>query len=269
LDVAALARANAQDILRVQPQGPYLLGGHSYGGCVAMEVAMLLEAWGHDVGLVLVGGAPAAAGRRPSLSATEPAGLGRDCPRTLLSLMQAQAARRRPTLGSFLPPPAQIMDTPRPEQVRAMQPGAQECAEEDALELVEMILGALGRDAIGLGASSLHPRESEEWRNMSMAVGGCAGAGLAWHPAGLRWWAGSLASNTTPPNTTAAPTHPAGEVRVLCAHLARHARRQHVRRRGKPWLVAARLPSRSGLAALWAGPCERRRCSELLWRAPP
>ena len=64
----------------------------------------------------------------------------------------------------------QIMDTPRPEQVRTMQPGAEACSDEDALELIEMILGALGRDAIGLGASSLHPRESEEWRSMSMQV---------------------------------------------------------------------------------------------------
>jgi thioesterase domain-containing protein len=39
---------------QVQPEGPYLLGGHSYGGLVAMEVAAVLEAWGHDVGLVII-----------------------------------------------------------------------------------------------------------------------------------------------------------------------------------------------------------------------
>ena len=33
-----LARANALDILAAQPEGPYLLGGHSYGGAVAAEV---------------------------------------------------------------------------------------------------------------------------------------------------------------------------------------------------------------------------------------
>lgn len=54
LDIHALARANARDILKVQPEGPYLVGGHSYGGAVAMEVAAVLESWGHDVGLVLV-----------------------------------------------------------------------------------------------------------------------------------------------------------------------------------------------------------------------
>ena len=46
----------------------------------------------------------------------------------------------------------QIMDTPRPEQVRTRQPDATEATEADVLELMEMILGALGRDAIGLGA---------------------------------------------------------------------------------------------------------------------
>lgn len=54
LDVPALARRNAADMVRVQPEGPYLVGGHSYGGAVAMEVAMVLESWGHTVGLVLV-----------------------------------------------------------------------------------------------------------------------------------------------------------------------------------------------------------------------
>lgn len=54
LDVPALARRNAADMVRVQPEGPYLVGGHSYGGAVAMEIAMVLEGWGHTVGLVLV-----------------------------------------------------------------------------------------------------------------------------------------------------------------------------------------------------------------------
>lgn len=33
---------------------------------------------------------------------------------------------------------------------------------------MEMILGALGRDAIGLGAGITHPRESVEWKGMSL-----------------------------------------------------------------------------------------------------
>jgi len=95
----------------------------------------------------------------------------------------------------------QIMDTPRPEQVRPLRPEADTATEEDCLELMEMILvslsvllvltrcmqavqnsfhqssiivyfkwsqGALGRDAIGLGASMAHPRESSEWQGMSL-----------------------------------------------------------------------------------------------------
>jgi len=54
LNIAQLARQNASDIIKVQPEGPYLLGGHSYGGAVAMEVAMVLESWGHEIGAVLV-----------------------------------------------------------------------------------------------------------------------------------------------------------------------------------------------------------------------
>jgi len=52
----SLAEANAKDMLAVQPpgNGPYILGGHSYGGAVAVEIALMLEAWGHEVGLVLV-----------------------------------------------------------------------------------------------------------------------------------------------------------------------------------------------------------------------
>lgn len=56
LNVCQLALKNAEDIVKVQPEGPYLVGGHSYGGCVAAEIAMVLESWGHEVGLVLVSG---------------------------------------------------------------------------------------------------------------------------------------------------------------------------------------------------------------------
>ena len=112
LCVADLARANVQDILKVQPQGPFLLGGHSYGGVVALEVAIQLERLGHDVGLVFV------------------------------------------------------MDSPLPHQVRPLEQSDQ-VTRELVMEFVEMILGALGRDAIGMGSGISHPRESEEWRGMS------------------------------------------------------------------------------------------------------
>ena len=54
MNIEQLARANAEDILKIQSEGPYLLGGHSYGGAVVMEIAAVLESWGHDVGFVLV-----------------------------------------------------------------------------------------------------------------------------------------------------------------------------------------------------------------------
>ncbi|CAD7696942.1 unnamed protein product, partial [Ostreobium quekettii] len=61
-----------------------------------------------------------------------------------------------------------IMDTPRPDQVRAPHPEAAAASEEECMELLEMILGALGRDALGLGSSIDHPRESDEWKKMSL-----------------------------------------------------------------------------------------------------
>jgi len=42
----------AEAIKRVRPSGPYLLGGHSSGGQVALEMARILRAEGHDVRLV-------------------------------------------------------------------------------------------------------------------------------------------------------------------------------------------------------------------------
>jgi thioesterase domain-containing protein len=114
LDLRALALQNAHDIVAIQPEGPYLLGGHSYGGAVAVEIAMVLEELGHEVALVL------------------------------------------------------IMDTPLTKQIRPGKPDAEHATDEDCLELMEMILGALGRDALGLGSSIAHPKESDEWKGMTM-----------------------------------------------------------------------------------------------------
>lgn len=114
LDLKALALQNAEDMVLIQPEGPYLVGGHSYGGAVAVEIAMVLESWGKEVGLVL------------------------------------------------------IMDTPLKPQIREQKPEATEATDEDCLELMEMILGALGRDALGMGSSIAHPKESDEWKGMTM-----------------------------------------------------------------------------------------------------
>ncbi len=43
-----------EEIQAVQPQGPYLLGGHSFGGKVAFEMAIQLQKQGHEVGLLAI-----------------------------------------------------------------------------------------------------------------------------------------------------------------------------------------------------------------------
>nr|AXN93575.1 PuwA [Cylindrospermum moravicum CCALA 993]AXN93584.1 PuwA [Cylindrospermum alatosporum CCALA 994] len=41
-------------IQTVQPQGPYLLGGHSFGGLVAFEMAQQLQQQGHEIALLAI-----------------------------------------------------------------------------------------------------------------------------------------------------------------------------------------------------------------------
>lgn len=65
-------------------------------------------------------------------------------------------------------PPLQVMDSPMPGQIRTAQPEAQAATDEENLELMEMILGALGRDALGLGSSIAHPKDSDEWKGMTV-----------------------------------------------------------------------------------------------------
>jgi amino acid adenylation domain-containing protein len=48
-DLAALF---LPEILKIQPRGPYRLGGHSFGGAVAFELAQQLTALGHKVSLL-------------------------------------------------------------------------------------------------------------------------------------------------------------------------------------------------------------------------
>ncbi len=47
-----LAARFLPEICKIQPQGPYRLGGHSFGGVVAFELAQQLIALGHEVSLV-------------------------------------------------------------------------------------------------------------------------------------------------------------------------------------------------------------------------
>jgi thioesterase domain-containing protein len=50
----AMARRYARLIRDVQPSGPYLIGGHSLGGAIALRVVHLLEAAGEKVALLAV-----------------------------------------------------------------------------------------------------------------------------------------------------------------------------------------------------------------------
>ena len=53
-----LAALHVEDMIKIQPFGPYLIGGHSYGGVVAIEVAIQLEQMGREVGAVFAFDAP-------------------------------------------------------------------------------------------------------------------------------------------------------------------------------------------------------------------
>ncbi len=50
--IESMAKIYVKDILSVQPQGPYLLGGYCMGGTIALEVAQQLRAGGHEVALL-------------------------------------------------------------------------------------------------------------------------------------------------------------------------------------------------------------------------
>ncbi|MCE2723614.1 MAG: alpha/beta fold hydrolase, partial [Betaproteobacteria bacterium] len=52
--VEAMAEDYVRELLDVQPQGPYFLGGHSCGGHVAFAMAQLLLARGHEIGLLAI-----------------------------------------------------------------------------------------------------------------------------------------------------------------------------------------------------------------------
>ena len=47
--VVEIASRYVQAICDYQPQGPYLVGGWSFGGIVALEIAQQLQAAGHQV----------------------------------------------------------------------------------------------------------------------------------------------------------------------------------------------------------------------------
>ena len=52
--IDALAALHQKELLKVQPQGPYFLAGHSFGGQVAFELARQLEQQGETVALLAI-----------------------------------------------------------------------------------------------------------------------------------------------------------------------------------------------------------------------
>jgi thioesterase domain-containing protein/acyl carrier protein len=52
--IPEMATRYIKDMRRVQPEGPYFLGGHSFGGLVAYEMAYQLQASGVSVGAVVL-----------------------------------------------------------------------------------------------------------------------------------------------------------------------------------------------------------------------
>src|SRR5204862_1758864 len=68
--IEACARRYLTEIRAIQPSGPYLVGGFSFGGLVAFEMACRLQAAGEQVALLAIletiapGGKPSSAERR-------------------------------------------------------------------------------------------------------------------------------------------------------------------------------------------------------------
>jgi amino acid adenylation domain-containing protein len=63
-NLETLAQYYLQQIKQIQPQGPYYLGGASFGGCVVYEMAYQLEAAGEAVGRLILFDCSAPGGRQ-------------------------------------------------------------------------------------------------------------------------------------------------------------------------------------------------------------
>lgn len=53
-NVVEIARSYIEAVKTIQPSGDYCLGGHSFGGIVAVEMAQQLKAQGEEIGLLAV-----------------------------------------------------------------------------------------------------------------------------------------------------------------------------------------------------------------------
>ncbi|MDJ0728439.1 MAG: condensation domain-containing protein [Crocosphaera sp.] len=52
--VESLAEACVEEIRMIQPKGPYLIGGHCFGGAVAFEIAQQLQVQGEDIASLIL-----------------------------------------------------------------------------------------------------------------------------------------------------------------------------------------------------------------------
>lgn len=108
--VSLVAAAHVKTILERQPHGPYMLGGGSVGGLVAYEIAQLLQALGHEVGLLVLFDMPnchrmPGEGIFASLAAIRSALVrmrGRDIPREDIEIAAARKYRPAPYSGRLL-----------------------------------------------------------------------------------------------------------------------------------------------------------------------
>ncbi len=75
LHIEDLARRYVEDIIRLQPTGPYRLAGFCFGGVVVIEVAHRLEQLGHTVGVLALFDAVPPSAPRPSRTRREAAQL--------------------------------------------------------------------------------------------------------------------------------------------------------------------------------------------------
>ena len=95
-EIATMASYYIEAIQTVQPQGPYFLGGLSFGGVVAFEMACQLEAQGHRAALVALLDSPApASGQASGTRVNVFHNFLRDLPDWLIGLLQLTSEQRR------------------------------------------------------------------------------------------------------------------------------------------------------------------------------
>ncbi len=115
--VDAMAAAYVEEILRVQPSGPYILAGYSFGGLVAFEMTRLLERRGSEVRFLgLIDSYPdngMTIGRLASRLAMIMRAPAEERGAVSTRIRQNLSFRLRKRLGLSLPPPPDEPGTPQ------------------------------------------------------------------------------------------------------------------------------------------------------------